>query len=83
MPRDPSRVRVITAEEQALYASGPQTQAPSESNPLPPRSSRSDDASSPLHLTLFQFVDYDMPRNYAAIKVLSAEEQASLSGPLA
>eukprot|EP00959_Pyramimonas_sp_CCMP1952_P151903 3178233-Pyramimonas_sp.AAC.1 len=83
MPRDPSGVRVITAEEQALYACGPQTPAPSESIPLPPRSPRPDDASSPLHLTLFHFVDYDMPRNYSAFKVLSAEEQASLSGPQA
>eukprot|EP00959_Pyramimonas_sp_CCMP1952_P311885 6527359-Pyramimonas_sp.AAC.1 len=74
---------MITAEEQAMFAGGPQTPASPESAPSPPRSLRSDDASSPPHLTRFRFVDYDMPRNRAGIRVLSAAEQASFSGPLA
>eukprot|EP00959_Pyramimonas_sp_CCMP1952_P089936 1882570-Pyramimonas_sp.AAC.1 len=68
MPRDPSGIRVITAEEQAMFAGGPQTPASPVSAPSPPRSPRSDDASSPPHLTLFRFVDYDMPRNCAGIR---------------
>eukprot|EP00959_Pyramimonas_sp_CCMP1952_P066593 1389993-Pyramimonas_sp.AAC.1 len=37
--------------------------------------------SRDVELISFCFVGYDMPRNLAGIRVLTAEEQASLAGP--
>eukprot|EP00959_Pyramimonas_sp_CCMP1952_P348780 7307059-Pyramimonas_sp.AAC.1 len=81
MPRNLEGIRVLIAEEPASITGASQASSLLEYAPCRPRSSRPDVELSPLDLISFRFVDYDMPRNLAGIRVLTAAEQASYTGP--